>query len=82
MTDRDAAGAEKVNLIAVPPHQDLNDITIELALMCHTDAVPYSTDWPGALEPFVADGLLHGCGAGDVKGFLEQSILGSRRFRA
>src|SRR5439155_25266374 len=30
----------------------------------------YSTDWPQALEPFVVDGLLHGCGACDVKGFL------------
>jgi len=26
--------------------------------------------WPLALEPFVADGLLYGCGACDVKGFL------------
>jgi acetylornithine deacetylase len=67
---RDAAGMEKINLIAAPPHQDLENTTAELALMCHTDTVPYSTDWPQALEPFVADGLLHGCGACDVKGFL------------
>ena len=67
---RDAAGVEKVTLIAAPPHQDLNDITPELALMCHTDTVPYSADWPQALEPFIADGLLHGCGACDAKGFL------------
>jgi acetylornithine deacetylase len=67
---RDAAGVEKINLIAAPPHQDLVDITTDLALMCHTDTVPYSTDWPRALEPHVADGLLHGCGACDVKGFL------------
>jgi acetylornithine deacetylase len=67
---RDAAGVEKVNLIAAPPYQDLDDTTPELALMCHTDTVPYSTDWPDALEPLLADGLLHGCGACDVKGFL------------
>jgi acetylornithine deacetylase len=67
---RDAAGVEKVNLIAAPPHHDLDDTTAELALMCHTDTVPYSTDWPRALEPFLADGRLHGCGACDVKGFL------------
>jgi acetylornithine deacetylase len=67
---RDAAGVEKVNLIAAPRRQDLDDITPELALMCHTDTVPYSRDWPLALEPFVSDGLLHGCGACDVKGFL------------
>ena len=67
---RDAAGVEKVNLIAAPPHQDPDDTTAELALMCHTDTVPYSADWPEALEPLLADGLLHGCGACDVKGFL------------
>ena len=67
---RDAAGIEKVNLIAAPPGQDPYNAAVELALMCHTDTVPYSTDWRRALEPFVADGLLHGCGACDVKGFL------------
>jgi acetylornithine deacetylase len=70
VTYKDAAGIEKVNLIAAPPGQDLNNATVELAFMCHTDTVPYSADWPQALEPFVADGLLHGCGACDVKGFL------------
>ncbi len=67
---RDAAGIEKVNLIAAPLHQSLDDTTPELALMCHTDTVPYSSDWPEALEPRITDGLLHGCGACDVKGFL------------
>jgi acetylornithine deacetylase/succinyl-diaminopimelate desuccinylase-like protein len=50
--------------------QNLDYITIELALMCHTDTVPYSIDWPQALEPHVTDGLLYGCGACDVKGFV------------
>jgi acetylornithine deacetylase len=67
---RDAAGIEKVNLIAAPPKQDPEDPMVELALMCHTDTVPYSPDWPDALEPFIKDGQLHGCGACDVKGFL------------
>jgi acetylornithine deacetylase len=67
---RDAAGVEKVNLIAAPANQNLNASTVELAFMCHTDTVPYSAEWSGALEPSVADGLLHGCGACDVKGFL------------
>jgi acetylornithine deacetylase len=70
MIYRDAAGVEKVNLIAAPSHHNLDDITAELVLMCHTDTVPYSPDWPHALEPLVTDGLLHGCGACDVKGFL------------
>jgi acetylornithine deacetylase len=38
--------------------------------MCHTDTVPYSVDWKEAVDPFVADGFLYGCGACDVKGFL------------
>lgn len=66
----DAAGVEKINLIAAPRHQGLDDATAELALMCYTDTVPYSKEWQRALEPFVADGQLHGCGACDVKGFL------------
>ncbi|MEO6806992.1 MAG: acetylornithine deacetylase [Edaphobacter sp.] len=70
MVYRDAAGIEKVNLIAAPPGQNLNDASVEIALMCHTDTVPYSADWHNALEPFVVDGSLHGCGACDVKGFL------------
>ncbi len=67
---RDAAGAEKVNLIAAPPGQDAARRDVDLALMCHTDTVPYAADWARALDPFVADGMLHGCGACDVKGFL------------
>jgi acetylornithine deacetylase len=65
----DAAGVEKVNLIAAPPNQSLDNVAIDLAFMCHTDTVPY-TGWPMALEPFIAGGMLHGCGACDVKGFL------------
>ncbi len=69
LTYNDGAGVEKVNLIAAPPNQSLDDGAIDLAFMCHTDTVPY-TGWPTALEPFIAGGMLHGCGACDVKGFL------------
>ena len=65
----DAAGVEKVNLIAAPPNQSLDNVAIDLAFMCHTDTVPY-TGWPTALEPSIIGGMLHGCGACDVKGFL------------
>ena len=66
----DAAGVEKVNLIAAPPGQSPEEPRADLAVVCHTDTVPYAADWPQALEPFVSDGVLHGCGACDVKGFL------------
>lgn len=66
---QDASGVEKVNLIASPSTEDL-DVPADLVFMCHTDTVPYAENWTTALEPFVSDGLLYGCGACDVKGFL------------
>lgn len=66
----DAAGVEKINLIAAPPGEDVNDPAAELAFFCHTDTVPYAADWNEATEPIEHDGMLHGCGACDVKGFL------------
>jgi acetylornithine deacetylase len=66
----DPAGAEKVNLIAAPPGQNVEDRDVDLVFMCHTDTVPYAADWANALNPIVKDGNLHGCGACDVKGFL------------
>ena len=70
MAYQDAAGVEKLNLIASPPGQPITEVAVDLAFLCHTDTVPYAADWAKALDPFVADGLLYGCGACDVKGFL------------
>lgn len=67
---RDAAGIEKVNLIAAPPGQNVEASAVDLVFMCHTDTVPYASDWHDALNPVVDAGLLHGCGSCDVKGFL------------
>lgn len=66
---QDAAGIEKINLITAPSTQKLND-PAGLVFMCHTDTVPYAAGWANALTPFVSEGMLHGCGACDVKGFL------------
>jgi len=66
----DAAGVEKVNLIAAPPGQDVDARQVELAFVCHTDTVPYSADWTSATQPYLANGMVHGCGACDVKGIL------------
>ena len=70
MVYRDAGGVEKVNLIAAPAGQDVEAREVELAFVCHTDTVPYVADWVGATEPYVEDGMVHGCGACDVKGIL------------
>jgi acetylornithine deacetylase len=67
---KDTAGIEKINLIVSP--QPLNEGTIdtELAIVCHTDTVPYSAAWSDATNLLERNGMLHGCGACDVKGFL------------
>ncbi|HEY1810115.1 MAG TPA: acetylornithine deacetylase [Acidobacteriaceae bacterium] len=67
---RDAAGIEKVNLIAAPPGQNPEARDVDLVFMCHTDTVPFAADWQDALNPVVDAGMLRGCGACDVKGFL------------
>jgi acetylornithine deacetylase len=61
---------EKINLIAAPPQQDVADHLVDLAFVCHTDTVPFASSWKDALSPFINDGLIYGCGACDVKGFL------------
>jgi len=64
---RDAAGVEKVNLVATTGNP--RD-TAELALVCHTDTVPFDPAWSEAVQPVVRDGKLYGRGSCDVKGFL------------
>jgi acetylornithine deacetylase len=44
--------------------------SVELALVCHTDTVPYPDNWPEAVHPKVMNGRVYGRGACDVKGFL------------
>jgi len=65
----DPNGVGKANLIAVPKKGSNPDV-IELALVCHTDTVPYPDDWAEAVHPKVINGRVYGRGACDVKGFL------------
>ena len=52
-------------------HQEQHDVaSVELALVCHTDTVPFPDDWPEAVHPKVMNGRVYGRGACDVKGFL------------
>ncbi len=63
---RDAAGVEKVNLVArAGPDRDGG-----LALVGHTDTVPYAPDWHEALALTRKDDALYGRGACDTKGFI------------
>jgi acetylornithine deacetylase len=65
-----AEGEEKLNLIVSPEPLEDGTIQAELAVVCHTDTVPYTGALQGATELREENGLLHGCGACDVKGFL------------
>jgi acetylornithine deacetylase len=63
---RDASGVEKQNLIALAgPHGD-----IDLALVGHTDCVPFDPAWKEALTLTAKDGKLFARGACDTKGFI------------
>jgi acetylornithine deacetylase len=62
---RDAAGVHKVNLVAATKAG-----VAELALVCHTDTVPYDAAWAEAVHPAIRGGKLYGRGSCDVKGFL------------
>ena len=62
----DAAGVEKVNLVARTHAQR----AVELALVCHTDTVPFDPAWKEAVAPAIRNGRLYGRGSSDVKGFL------------
>jgi len=65
----DDAGIEKANLIARPNPSSAAE-PIELAFICHTDTVPYASNWDSALVLEKHEESLHGCGACDVKGAL------------
>jgi len=62
---RDAAGVEKINVVATT-----RPGVAELALVCHTDTVPYDAEWAEAVRPVIRGGKLYGRGSCDVKGFL------------
>lgn len=65
----DPQNVEKMNLIARPTTQSASEL--DLAFVCHTDTVPFDANaWPEATTLIERGGMLHGCGACDVKGSL------------
>src|SRR5215813_10541720 len=70
LTDRfphaDENGAAKINLVA----RSAAATEIELALVGHTDTVPYDPNWSDALRLNLRDGKLFGRGACDTKAFI------------
>ncbi len=75
---RDAAGVEKLNLVAqIGP--DPGEAHRGLALVGHTDTVPYDAAWRDALELTRAGDRLLGRGACDTKGFIACALTAAAR---
>jgi acetylornithine deacetylase len=70
----DENGVEKTSLIAITGSDFSNTPTIELALVGHTDTVPYDPAWTEALQLTAKDGKLFGRGACDTKAFIAATL--------
>jgi acetylornithine deacetylase len=70
----DEAGVEKTNLIAWAGADFSGQPAIELALVGHTDTVPYDSAWTEALQLTEKDGRLFGRGACDTKAFIAATL--------
>jgi acetylornithine deacetylase len=66
----DPAFIDKVNLVAITKRPGRPSRAVELALVCHTDTVPFDLAWKDAVAPRIRNGRLYGRGSCDVKGFL------------
>lgn len=66
----DEHGVEKINFIALS--HDVQEV--ELALVGHTDTVPYDPNWSEATNLTQHDGKLYGRGACDTKGFIAAAL--------
>ncbi len=61
-------GIERANMLALPRRFQGALPEVELLFVCHTDTVPFQSQWTDATELRERAGALHGCGACDVKG--------------
>src|SRR5688572_9929136 len=71
----DESGIEKINLIGIAG-AEFNEVApkVELALVGHTDTVPYDPNWQDALRLTEDQGNLYGRGACDTKAFIAATL--------
>jgi acetylornithine deacetylase len=65
---------EKINLVALAGSTFSDELTIELALVGHTDTVPFDPRWPEATTLTERDGKLFARGSCDTKGFIAAAL--------
>jgi acetylornithine deacetylase len=70
----DERGVSKINLIALSGGEMSDQIEAELALVGHTDTVPFEASWTEALNLTERDGKLYGRGSCDTKGFIAATM--------
>jgi acetylornithine deacetylase len=70
----DERGVKKLQLVAVYPKDFEDGGEVELALVGHTDTVPFDPAWAEALTLTERDGKLYGRGACDTKGFIAAAL--------
>ncbi|MDQ3668637.1 MAG: acetylornithine deacetylase [Acidobacteriota bacterium] len=70
----DENGIEKINMVALAG-ADFSDATnVELALVGHTDTVPYDPNWTEATTLINREGKLFARGSCDTKGFIAAAL--------
>ena len=70
----DERGVKKLQLVAVHPKSFADGGEVELALVGHTDTVPFDPAWGAALKLEEREGKLYGRGACDTKGFIAAAL--------
>lgn len=70
----DDAGVKKFNLVVVHPKTVEDGGAVELALVGHTDTVPFDPNWTEATTLIERDGKLFGRGSCDTKGFIAAAL--------